>query len=140
MNGPYDDILHLPHHVSKTRPSMSMADRAAQFSPFSALTGYEDAIQETQRLTQEKRLLSEEERSILDRKQQYLLKIASRKPEITVTCFLPDEKKSGGSYITVTGNLRRIDESARLIILTDGTKIPLEDIAGLESPHFQGIV
>ena len=97
MNTQYDDIIHLPHHVSKTRPQMSMLDRAAQFSPFAALTGYEDAIQETGRLTDERMELSDEDRELLDRKWHYLQEIISDRPEITVTYFVPDEKKAGGS-------------------------------------------
>ena len=84
MNTQYDDIIHLPHHVSKTRPQMSMLDRAAQFSPFAALTGYEDAIQETGRLTDERMELSDEDRELLDRKWHYLQEIISDRPEITV--------------------------------------------------------
>lgn len=125
MNDRYDDIIHLPHHVSKTRPQMSMMDRAAQFSPFAALTGYDAAIKETGRLTDEKIELGEETKAVLDRKQRYLSDMISVQPEITVTYFLPDERKSGGTYLSVTGKLKRIDEYERMMILTDGKKIPL---------------
>lgn len=131
--GPYEDIIYLPHPVSKTRPQMPMSDRAAQFSPFAALTGYDAAIRETARLTDKKLLLDEETCALLDRKQQYLCEIIAEKPEITVTYFVPDERKDGGSYVTVTGKLRRIDLCARLLVLIDGRNIPLDDIAGLES-------
>ena len=97
MKTQYDDIIHLPHHVSKTRPQMSMLDRAAQFPPFAALTGYEDAIQETGRLTDTKVEIGEEVREELDRKQQYLQDIIADRPEITITYFVPDERKAGGS-------------------------------------------
>lgn len=97
MNDRYDDIIHLPHHISKTRPQMSMMDRAAQFSPFAALTGYDAAIKETGRLTDEKIELGEETKAVLDRKQSYLSDMISVQPEITVTYFLPDERKSGGT-------------------------------------------
>ena len=133
MNDRYDDIIHLPHHVSKTRPQMSMMDRAAQFSPFAALTGYDAAIKETGRLTDEKIELGEETKAVLDRKQCYLSNMISVQPEITVTYFLPDERKSGGTYLSVTGKLKRIDEYERMMILTDGKKIPLDDIMDIES-------
>lgn len=136
MNDRYDDIIHLPHHVSKTRPQMSMMDRAAQFSPFAALTGYDAAIKETGRLTDEKIELGEETKAILDRKQRYLSDMISVQPEITVTYFLPDERKSGGTYLSVTGKLKRIDEYERMMILTDGKKIPLDDIMDIESNLF----
>ena len=136
MNDRYDDIIHLPHHVSKTRPQMSMMDRAAQFSPFAALTGYDAAIKETGRLTDEKIELGEETKAVLDRKQRYLNDMISVQPEITVTYFLPDERKSGGTYLSVTGKLKRIDEYERMMILTDGKKIPLDDIMDIESNLF----
>lgn len=136
MNDRYDDIIHLPHHVSKTRPQMSMMDRAAQFSPFAALTGYDAAIKETGRLTDEKIELGEETKAVLDRKQRYLSDMISVQPEITVTYFLPDERKSGGTYFSVTGKLKRIDEYERMMILTDGKKIPLDDIMDIESNLF----
>lgn len=136
MNDRYDDIIHLPHHVSKTRPQMSMMDRAAQFSPFAALTGYDAAIKETGRLTDEKIEHGEETKAVLDRKQRYLSDMISVQPEITVTYFLPDERKSGGTYLSVTGKLKRIDEYERMMILTDGKKIPLDDIMNIESNLF----
>ena len=140
MNNHYEDIINLPHHISKTRPQMSMIDRAAQFSPFAALTGYDAAIQETGRLTDEKIDLGEEAKTVLDRKQHYLSDIISVQPEITVTYFLPDERKSGGSYLSVTGKLKRIDEYERMMILTDGKKIPLDDIMNIESELFRGLL
>ncbi len=136
----YDDIIHLPHHVSKTRPQMSMEDRAAQFSPFAALTGYDAAILETGRLTEEKSELGEETQAILDRKQRYLAEIIDTKPEITVTYFVPDEKKSGGAYSTVTGFLKRIDECGRVLVLTDGRKIQLDAIFDIESDEFENVL
>ena len=132
MKTQYDDIIHLPHHVSKTRPQMSMLDRAAQFSPFAALPGYEDAIQETGRLTDTKVEIGEEVREELDRKQQYLQDIIADRPEITITYFVPDERKAGGSYTSHTGSLKRIDYYERVFVLTDGTKIPLDEIADIE--------
>ena len=136
----YDDIIHLPHHVSKTRPQMSLEDRAAQFSPFAALTGYDAAILETGRLTEDKLELGEETQAILDRKQRYLAEIIDTKPEITVTYFVPDEKKSGGAYSTVTGFLKRIDEYERVLMLTDGRKIQLDAIVDIESEEFENVL
>lgn len=136
----YDDIIHLPHHVSKTRPQMSLEDRAAQFSPFAALTGYDAAILETGRLTEDKLELGEETQAILDRKQRYLAEIIDTKPEITVTYFVPDEKKSGGAYSTVTGFLKRIDEYERELVLTNGRKIQLAAVFDIESAEFENIL
>lgn len=135
----YEDILNLPHHVSKTRPQMSMLDRAAQFSPFAALTGYDDAIKETGRLTDEKIEMDEDREAALDMKQAYLIEMIDEQPEISITYFLPDTKKSGGAYVTVTGNLKRFDEYERLLILTDGKKIPMDDITDIESDLFRGM-
>ena len=114
-NHKYDDIIGLPHHVSATRPRMSMIDRAAQFSPFQALTGYGAAIQETGRLTDRKIELSEDERIVLDMKQQILLDNIRECPDVSITYFIPDERKAGGSYVTVTGNVKKIDDYQRLL-------------------------
>ena len=118
----YEDILYLPHHISKTRPQMPMLDRAAQFSPFAALTGYDDAIKETGRWTDDKIELSEDAKSVLDRKQRYLIDMISSKPEIIVTYFLKDDRKPGGTYLTATGRLKYIDVHERLMILSNGAK------------------
>lgn len=136
MSGPYDDIIHLPHPTSKNRPRMSIHDRAAQFSPFAALSGHAAAIAETARLTDRKLELNEDTRAELDRRQAILLEHISERPEVTVTWFRPDERKSGGAYITTTGRLKKIDEIERVLVLTDGARIPLEDVAGLESDSF----
>jgi len=137
MKFPYEDIIHLPHHVSSKRPRMSAVDRAAQFSPFAALVGYDAAIQETGRLTTEKIELTEEEKSFLDQKQKILLERIAEHPEITVTYFLPDDRKNGGSYTTVTGNLKRIDDVSHVILLTDGTGISIDDILKIDSVVFE---
>ena len=135
----YEDIINLPHHVSKTRPQMSMLDRAAQFSPFAALTGYDAAIKETGRLTDEKIELDEDTKAALDMEQAYLIEMIDEQPEITIIYFLPDARKVGGAYVTVTGNLKRFDEYERLLILTNGKKIPMDDIADIESDLFKGM-
>lgn len=138
-NHKYDDIIGLPHHVSATRPRMSMIDRAAQFSPFQALTGYGAAIQETGRLTDRKIELSEDERIVLDMKQQILLDNIRERPDVSITYFIPDERKDGGSYVTVTGNVKKIDDYQRLLILTDRAQIPLDKIVDIESELFNNI-
>ena len=136
MSGPYDDIIHLSHPTSKNRPRMSIHDRAAQFSPFAALSGHAAAIAETARLTDRKLELDEDTKAELDRRQAILLEHISERPEVTVTWFRPDEKKAGGAYVTTTGRLKKIDEIERVLVLTDGARIPLEDVAGLESDSF----
>lgn len=136
-NHEYDDIIDLPHHVSATRSRMSMIDRAAQFSPFAALTGYDAAIKETGRLADERIELSEESRAALDRKQQLLLDNLADRPEVSMTYFVPDERKSGGAYVTITGRVKKVDEYERLLILTDGTKIPLDEIQDLSGEIFR---
>ncbi len=134
MSGPYDDILHRSRPVSQKHPPMSRADRAAQFSPFAALTGYEAAVKETARLTQGKIELSDEEKESIDRVLQALYANLQDQPPVIVTYFLPDQKKDGGAYVTVTGALKRIDLLERRLIFTDGTLIPIDDISQLHGP------
>ena len=134
--GRYDDIIDLPHHISPTRPHMSMSDRAAQFSPFAALTGYDGVIRESGRLTKERVELSEEELETLGRKQQYLMSIIDESPEITVTYFVPDSLKEGGEYVTCSGRLKRIDEYERRLVFTDGTKVDIDDVVEIEGESF----
>ena len=137
MSGPYDDIIHLPHPTSSKHPRMPIADRAAIFSPFAALTGHVSAIAETARLTDRRVEPDEDARAELDRRQAVLLEQIDQHPEVTVTWFQPDEKKDGGAYVITTGRLKKIDEVERVLFLTDGARIPLEDVAGLESDCFQ---
>ena len=136
MKGAYDDIIHLPHHVSSRRPQMPMSDRAAQFSPFAALTGYDDAIRETGRLTEQKILLDEEALARLDEKFRLLQDHLKEYPEIRVTYFKPDERKDGGAYLTVSGAIRKLRNFEREILLYDGTRIPMDDILEMESLLF----
>ena len=103
MNNRYDEIINLPHHISKTRPQMPMSDRAAQFAPFAALTGYDSAIKETGRLTDEKIELDEEALTALDMKYQLLMDVFDDAPEVTITFFQPDERKAGGKYASQVG-------------------------------------
>lgn len=137
MKNPYDDILHLPHPTSKNHPRMSIQERAAQFSPFAALTGHAAAIAETARLTDQRMELDEDTKMELDLKQQVLNNITEEHPEITVTWFRPDERKEGGAYVTTAGRLKRIDEVERALVLTDGTAIPLADVVGIEGNCFR---
>ncbi len=130
--GKYDDIINLPHHVSTMRHRMSMLERAAQFQSFRALTGYEDAVQETSRLTEDRVELTEDEKSILDRKLQSLADRISSKPQITVTWFRPDQKKTGGAYVTTTGQLKKINDFAGVLILMSGERIVIEDILDIQ--------
>lgn len=125
----YDDIIDLPRPKSKHEP-MPMSDRAAQFSPFAALTGYGDAIDETARLTDARIELSEEERAELDYKQQYLATLDA--PTVTVTYFVPDERKSGGAYVTHTGTLKRVDEIERMVVFKDGLRVPLDEVMDIK--------
>lgn len=137
MTGPYDDILHLPHPTSKRHPRMPIADRAAQFSPFAALTGHGAAIEETARVTDRRIELDEDAKEQLDQMLQLLLERIDEQPEITVTWFSPDKKKAGGQYHTATGKLKRIDSREGRLILTDGNQIPLEDLLEIRSESFQ---
>ena len=135
----YEDIINLPHHVSKTRPQMSMIDRAAQFSPFAALTGYDAAIKETGRLTDEKIEMDEEALNILNMKFQLLVDRLADEPEITFTYFKPDERKAGGAYIDVTGKVKKVDDCERLIVMQNGTKMPMDDILNIEGEIFASL-
>ena len=127
--GAYDDIIHLPHPTSARHPRMSMIDRAAQFSPFQALTGYGDAIRETARLTGEKMDLTEEEKAVLDEKLRLL---ADTGNEAAFTYFQPDSKKSGGSYVTALGTIKKLDPLEGRLVLADGAAIPIDDILEIE--------
>lgn len=137
--GEYDDLIYLPHPVSRKHPPMSAMDRAAQFSPFSALTGYEAVLREAGRLTDSRAELSEYSRDILDQKQKILLDAAPTYPEITITYFIPDRRKQGGAYGTLKGNLKKIDLARRVIILLDGTEVSLDDVADIQCELFAGL-
>lgn len=139
MKDLYEDIINLPHHVSKTRPQMSMIDRATQFSPFAALTGYDAAIKETGRLTDEKIEMDEEALNILNMKFQLLVDRLADEPEITFTYFKPDERKAGGAYIDVTGKVKKVDDFERLIVMQNGTKMPMDDILNIEGEIFASL-
>lgn len=128
MSGRYDDIIDLPHPVSQRHPQMSLADRAAQFSPFAALTGLDAALQETARLTDQRITLDEYEQAELDKTLQALREAAPQHPAVEITYFQPDARKAGGQYVTSVGHVKRIAEYEQQLILTEGTSIPLTEI------------
>lgn len=132
----YDDIISLPHHVSPSHPYMPVPDRAAQFSPFAALTGYDDAIKEAARLTDEKVELDENRKAALNEKLMIVQERLNERPMVTITYFKPDEHKSGGTYAAFTGNVKKINRYEGAVIMLDGTKIPLEDIIGMDGAVF----
>lgn len=127
----YDDIINLPRHELKTRPPMSRSNRAAQFSPFAALTGYDEAVKETARLTDKRVDLDETVKARLDEKLRLIQEQLSSEPEITVTYFQPDEKKAGGSYVTISGIVKKIDYYERAVVMKDRTRIEIDEIADI---------
>ena len=137
MSGQYEDIIHLPHHVSKTRPQMSNYDRAAQFMPFSALSGYDAAILETARLTDQKIELTDSQLEVINEALGILQEHIEEQPEVEITYFKPDPQKQGGAYCAVTGTLRKIDELMQTVVLADRTEIPVGDILHIDSRQLQ---
>ena len=129
MKTPYDDIIHLPHHVSQNHPQLPMLDRAAQFAPFAALTGYEAAVGETARLTAERRELDAQEAEELNRRLAALIPHLPDRPEATIEYFVPDDRKAGGAYVTISGRVRHISFPERTLVMEDGTVIPLDDVS-----------
>lgn len=140
MNEKYKDIIHLPHKQSSTRPHMAIADRAAQFAPFAALVGYDDAVKETARLTDSRRELSECALEQLNAKLNYIGEHLDEQPEVTITYFQPDSRKSGGAYLNCTGIVMKIDNYEHTVLMQDGREIFIEDIVEIESStfHFEG--
>lgn len=137
MSGAYDDILDLARPQSKKHPPMPVEDRAAQFSPFAALTGYDAAVSETARLTEERIELDPQEAARLGARLAELAKRQKEQPEFSLLYFVPDTRKAGGAYVTVSGRLKRVTDFPKCICLTDGTVIPIEDIVAVESPCFR---
>lgn len=136
---PYEDIVNLPPYISKKHPQPSMMDRAARFAPFAAITGYEEMVLEEARVTEERVDLDEGALLLLNEKLNMIREFLDEEPEVTITYFEPDKKKSGGAYISITGTVKRIDEYEHLVILTDGKKIRIEDIYALESDLFYSL-
>lgn len=137
MSGKYDDIIHLPHPVSKKHPPMKAMDRAAQFSPFAALTGHGAAIKETARLTDERIELDGYMKDILSHRLQIASDFIKEEPEISITYFKPDAEKQGGAYIVATGSLKKIDEYERALLMDDGSIIPIDEIISIEGEIFE---
>ena len=135
--GNYDDIIDLPHHVSETHPPMSRADRAAQFSPFAALTGYDAAVRESARVTEQRIELDEGVKAELSARLNCILEHLPEHPQVSITYFMPDEKKSGGAYRTVTGAVRKLDGFAKTLTLVDGTVVPVEEMIHVEGNLFE---
>jgi hypothetical protein len=138
--GAYDDIIDLSHHRSSTHPHMPLADRAAQFSPFAALTGHDAAIRETERLTDQRIELDETAKVILDEKLRLLLEEDTGNAEVSITYFRPDAKKNGGAYVTAIGKIKRMDNIEHTILLTNGQAIPIDDVVEIDSPMLDGVI
>lgn len=135
---PYEDIVNLPHHVSERHRPMSMQSRAAQFAPFAALTGHEDAIDETARQTIARLDMTVEQLQILSQKLAYALSFAKR-PTIEITYFVPDGRKRGGSYLTLNGTVKKIETHYNLLTLEDGREIPLDAISDISGEIFNDL-
>ncbi|MGN1337019.1 MAG: hypothetical protein ACI4WW_00890 [Candidatus Coprovivens sp.] len=135
----YDDIINMPRHISKTRPQMSLYNRSAQFAPFAALTGYEERVKETARLTDTKIEIDDGLRNILNKKLNIISEHLKEKPEITITYFIKDNKKSGGKYSTLKCIIRRIDLVNQEIILYDRSVIKLDDIINISGNLIEGL-
>lgn len=133
----YEDIINLPHHVSRSHPPMPVSNRAAQFSPFAALSGYDAAIRETARQTVEKIELDEDIKAALNARLRQLQESLGEQPEVTVTYFQPDVRKTGGAYVSLTGRVRKLDQYQGLLILADETTVPIADISEIEGELFE---
>ncbi len=128
----YSDIIDHPHYRSKTRPHMSMLNRAARFAPFAALSGYEEAINEAGRTTDRRIEPEESELALLNDKLQYLHMMKASHPQVTITYFVDDAAKSGGSYETITGSIKNIDAVFCYVVMDDGTLIEIKDIYAID--------
>lgn len=134
--GKYDDIISLPHHESTRQPKMPALDRAAQFLPFAALTGHDAAVRETARLTDNRAELDEIRKEELDLHLQMLREQLAQRPQVCITYFVPDVKKDGGAYFTITGTIQKIEENRHQVIMENGTVIPVNDIYEINSAVF----
>ena len=132
MSNKYDDIINLPHHISEKHPQMTLEARAAQFAPFAALTGYDDEVKETARLTNRRIELDDEAKSILDNKIQIILEQISQRPTVSITYFIPDTRKAGGEYVTITGIIKKVDGYNQVIVLENRTEIPINEIIDID--------
>ena len=139
MSNAYDDLLNLPHHTSTVQPAMPIQNRAAQFAPFAALVGYDALIRETARLTDQKVELDESVKAELNEKLRLLLERLPQRPEVTITYFQPDSKKAGGAYRTTNGIVRKFLLNENLLVMMDGSQIPVDAIAALDGPCFSAL-
>lgn len=139
ISEPYADIIDMPHHISGKHMQMSMQNRAAQFAPFAALTGHNEAIKETARVTEEFIELDENNKYIIDVKLQLLQECIHNYPEITIVYFKPDRMKSGGEYVTCTSNVKKIDSYKRKVVMLDGTNIPIAMIIDINGDIFNNL-
>lgn len=137
--GKYDSIINLPHHISNKHPRMTLEERSAQFAPFAALTGYDGQIKEKARLTKKKIEIDEELKAILDSKIQIITENIINNPEVEITYFVPDSKKAGGEYVSVTNIVRKIDNYNRCIVMKNDIKIPIDEIIDINSEMFNNI-
>ena len=137
--GNYDDIINLKRPISK-HPKMSLYQRSAQFAPFAALTGYEEQVKETARLTDRRIELDEEMKLILDLKIQVIKEMLSDNPEVEITYFIPDTKKDGGKYETIINNVKKIDSYNEHIIMQNNLKIEIKEIININSNIFKNII
>ena len=135
----YQDIINMPHHVSRTHPQMSRYERAAQFAPFAALSGYEDIIKEEGRLTDNRIEINEEAKFVLDRKMQVLMNAISKKPFVSITYFVPDARKSGGEYVTTGDNIKKIDILKQLLVTQKDIIIPIREIVDMQGEIFRNL-
>jgi len=135
----YDDMIHLTHHVSTRHPHMAVSDRAAQFSPFAALTGHDAAIKETARLTDERVAIDEYMKDVLNNKLRIILDRIKEHPQIAITYFQQDEKKNGGSYVITAGTVKKINQYERIVVMTDDTEIPIDEISSIDGNIFENM-
>ena len=133
----YDDIIKLPHHVSKRHPQMSIMARSAQFAPFAALSGYDEAVKETARLTDKRIEIDDGLKLIINNKLNYILENLNINPQIVFTYFVYDKKKTGGKYVEKIGIVKKIDLIEKYILLTDKSKIPIEEIININGEIFK---
>ena len=132
----YDDMIGLGHHISRTHPPMARIKRAAQFAPFDALMGFGAAICEVGRETEEKKEMSEDEIDMINARLTVIEQHIKEEPGVAITYFLPDTKKTGGRYVTVSGNVRKLDGTGHQIIMADGTSIPIDDVRFIRGSLF----
>lgn len=135
----YEDIINLQYRGTATHPRMPRIARAAQFAPFAALTGYEEAVKETARLTQERVELDESRKAALNEKLKLIVDQRDERPEVTITYFVPDERKTGGAYVNITGQIRSVDQYKHIVVMEDRTGISIEQIYEIESELFNRI-